>query len=190
MQQFYIEDKTFEKTDFTRGNLPAREFENCVFANCDFSEVDLRKVSFSECEFSTCNLSSAKILDTAFKDVKFVDSKLLGLDFSDCSKFLLAMAFENCVLNFSSFVDLKTKNMIFKNCTMREVDFSGAVLNGAVFDNCDLMKSVFRSTNLEKADLRTAYNFSIDPEFNRLGKAKFSINGLRGLLDKYDIVVE
>jgi uncharacterized protein YjbI with pentapeptide repeats len=100
------------------------------------------------------------------------------------------MQFDNCVLNFSSFVEMKLKNMSFTNCTLHDVDFSGAVLSGAVFDNCDLKKAVFRITNLEQADFRTSYNFSIDPEINRVNKAKFSIAGLAGLLDKYDIVIE
>jgi fluoroquinolone resistance protein len=43
---------------------------------------------------------------------------------------------------------------------------------------------------LEKADFRTAYNYSIDPEKNRIKKAKFSIFGVTGLLDKYDIEIE
>ena len=44
-------------------------------------------------------------------------------------------------------------------------------------------------TILEKADFRTAKNYSIDPEQNRLKKAKFSLSGVVGLLRKYDIVV-
>jgi hypothetical protein len=43
---------------------------------------------------------------------------------------------------------------------------------------------------LEKADFRTAFNYSINPETNRIKKAKFSKEGLNGLLDKYDIEIE
>jgi hypothetical protein len=49
--------------------------------------------------------------------------------------------------------------------------------------------SIFENTLLEKADLRTAFNYSIDPEMNRVKKAKFSIAGVTGLLDKYDIEI-
>ena len=58
------------------------------------------------------------------------------------------------------------------------------------FINCDFSGAVFENTILEKADLRTAINYSIDPEINRLKKAKFSMPGLIGLLDKYDIELE
>jgi len=62
-------------------------------------------------------------------------------------------------------------------------------LSSGVFDNCDLSMAVFENTNLEKADFTTSYNYDIDPEKNRMKKAKFSQNGLHGLLLKYDLVV-
>ncbi|MGI8788822.1 MAG: hypothetical protein ACR2HG_13805 [Pyrinomonadaceae bacterium] len=43
---------------------------------------------------------------------------------------------------------------------------------------------------MEKADFQTAYNYSIDPESNRIKKAQFSIPGIARLLDKYEIEIE
>jgi hypothetical protein len=43
---------------------------------------------------------------------------------------------------------------------------------------------------LEKADLRTSYNYSIDPETNKIRKARFALLGIRGLLEKYDIPID
>ncbi|OQA01530.1 MAG: hypothetical protein BWY70_00347 [Bacteroidetes bacterium ADurb.Bin408] len=45
-------------------------------------------------------------------------------------------------------------------------------------------------TNLEKADLRTAFNYIIDPELNHIKKARFSLRGISGLLAKYNIDIE
>jgi fluoroquinolone resistance protein len=73
----------------------------------------------------------------------------------------------------------------YKKLTLQKVD-----LTSAVFDNCNLTQAVFDHTILEKADFRTSYNYSIDPEINRIKKAKFSILGVLGLLDKYDIDIE
>ena len=73
---------------------------------------------------------------------------------------------------------------------MREVDFTDADLSGASLDKTDLQLALFENTNLEKADLRTAYNYSINPEINKIKKAKFSLDGLPGLLGKYDIVIQ
>lgn len=72
---------------------------------------------------------------------------------------------------------------------MQEVDFSNADLTSAKFDQCDLQRAFFQNTILESADLRTAFNFSIDPENNRVKKAKFSTHGLPGLLDKYKLEI-
>jgi len=33
-------------------------------------------------------------------------------------------------------------------------------------------------------------NYSIDPELNKIKKARFSTQGIAGLLDKYDIEIE
>ncbi len=42
----------------------------------------------------------------------------------------------------------------------------------------------------EGVDFRTSFNYSIDPQLNRIKKAKFSLPGIAGLLDKYDIVID
>lgn len=190
MAEFYIEDRTFEREDFTVVASLAREYENCNFVNCDFSSADLARIVFSDCEFTGCNLSMAKLGSTSFRDVSFKDCKLLGLRFDHCSDFLFSVSFENCILNLASFYRLKIKGTVFKDCTMRETDLTGADLTGAKFDNCDLLKAAFDGSILEKADLRTAYNYSFDPELNRIKKAKFSREGLAGLLAKYDIEIE
>ena len=59
-----------------------------------------------------------------------------------------------------------------------------------MFDDCNLMQAIFDQTNLEKANFYTAYNYYIDPNNNRVKKAKFSIDGVYGLLAKYDLIIE
>ena len=131
-----------------------------------------------------------KVKNTSFKTVKFSNCKLLGLNFSDCNVFLFSVGFEYCLLNLSSFYKLKLKGTKFRNCNLQEVDFTETDLTNAAFDNCDLERAIFERTILEKADFRTAYHYSIDPTVNRIKKARFSGNGLAGLLDKFNIVIE
>ena len=71
-----------------------------------------------------------------------------------------------------------------------DTDFSEADLTGAQFIECDFRGAMFDQTNLEKADFRTSINYSIDPESNRIRKAKFSKDGAIGLLAKYDIIID
>jgi hypothetical protein len=50
--------------------------------------------------------------------------------------------------------------------------------------------SVFQQSVIEKVDFRTANNYGIDLELNKVKGAKFSTNGIAGLLHKYKIVIE
>ena len=190
MEQVYIEEKTFDKSDFTQNPLPKGEYESCVFNNCSFSNADLTEVKFVECEFLGCNLSLATLTNTAFRDTKFKDCKMLGLHFENCNKFGLTMGFDNCIINHSSFYQTKQKKTTFKNSQLQEADFTECDLTSSVFENCDLARAAFYNTILEKADFRTSFNYSIDPEINRIKKAKFSLPGIVGLLYKYDIEIE
>ena len=115
---------------------------------------------------------------------------MLGLHFENCNEFGLAFTFENCQLDHSSFYKTKIKKTHFKNSSLKEADFTECDLSGSVFQNCDLAGAIFENTILEKADFRTSFNYSIDPENNRIKKAKFSILEISGLLDKYDIEID
>jgi uncharacterized protein YjbI with pentapeptide repeats len=190
MGEKYIEDASFEKTDFREPGVLADEYDHCHFINCNFAETVLSHRRFLDCTFAGCNLSLAKLNDTAFSNTVFDQCKLLGLHFEDCYQTVFSTTFTDCQLNLSSFYKLNLKNSTFSKCTLHEVDFSEADLTAVVLDDCDLYRAVFDNTVLAKADLRTAYNYSINPEKNRIRKAKFSLENIRGLLEQYDIIVE
>lgn len=186
----YFEDQTFESIDFSKKPLALGEYEGCSFINCNFSDTDLSEIQFIDCQFKSCNLSMVKTIKTSFNGIAFQDCKILGVNFENCSEFLFKVDFNKCILNFSSFYKRNLKKTAFQGCILQETDFTQADLTGALFDQCDLLNTKFEQTNLEKADLRSAVNYSIDPEINRVKKAKFSLQGITGLLDKYDIEIE
>lgn len=190
MQTTYTEGQTFEKKDFTVNLLPKGEYENCTFNQCNFAGTDLSQYKFIDCAINSCNLSMVRTDKTSWQNIRFKDSKILGLRFDTCLDFGLSFSFENCQLNHASFYKTKIKKTIFKNSHLEGADFSECDLSGAIFDNCDLLSAVFENTILEKADFRTSYNYSIDPEINRIKKARFSIHGVAGLLNKYQIEIE
>jgi uncharacterized protein YjbI with pentapeptide repeats len=190
MERIYIQDEKFIKNDFSEHPVKIVDYENCTFINCNFANADLSKVTFVECAFLGCNLSNATLAKTGFREIKFNDCKLLGLQFENCSEFLFTVHFDNCILNLSSFYKVKLKDTIFKRTTLHGVDFTEAVLSHSIFGHCDLAGAKFENTDLQHADFRTSYNYSIDPELNHITKAKFSTEGVIGLLDKYDIEIE
>jgi len=80
----------------------------------------------------------------------------------------------------------------YEQCNFSGFAFTGYQLQGrqlskASFTDCDLAGAIFDNTNLEQADFRTAIHYAIDPAANRMKKAKFSIDGLPGLLHKYQL---
>lgn len=181
--------RTFEKTDFKSTGL-LREYDGCEFVSCDFSGLSFAGIRFIECQFKGCNLSIVNLNGTALQDVIFDNCKMLGMRFDLCSDFALKVHFSNCVLDNSSFFRTKMKSTHFLNCRMCDTDMTEANLQGACFTDCDLLGATFDNTDLQGADLTTAFNYSIDPERNRLKKARFSLAGLPGLLYKYGIEVQ
>jgi uncharacterized protein YjbI with pentapeptide repeats len=185
-----VNSKVFEKIAFKDLKKAGVVFEECRFIQCNFAEADFSSLIFRECRFELCDLTLLKLSGTGLQEVRFIDCKLLGVQFSECRKLLLGVSFERCMLKLSVFLKLDLKNTSFNDCDLQEADFTGANLSGSVFGNCDFRQALFYHTNLEKSDFRTAFNFSISPESNRLKKAKFSLPGLPGLLDTFGIDIE
>lgn len=186
----WIDDQQYAGISYFGQKLMQTEFNTCTFRNCDFSNADLSESDLVNCRFENCNFAMAKLTGAGIKEVHFFACKLVGLNFDSCSDFLFSVSFQQCTLDYASFFSKKMKKTKFTDCSLKDVDFSEVDLSMAYFGNCDLQNAVFQRTNLEKADLRTAANYSIDPEMNRINKAKFSYSGLPGLLEKYKIEIE
>lgn len=190
MEQNYISDQTFEKDSFLKVLRPNTEFDTCSFNACDFTGQALSNIRFVNCIFKHCNLSALQWENTALRDVRFSDCKMLAARFDRCNQFGLAFSFNTCQLDHSSFFKTQIKKTRFENTRLRDCDFSEADLSGSVFDNCDLDSAIFDHSKLLKCDFHSSYNYVIDPENNQLKGARFSLNGLVGLLQKYQIRID
>lgn len=190
MENNYNFQQSFNKSILIDKKINHKEFEDCNFKNCDFSNSDFSNNTFIDCEFVDCNLSMLKLSQTSLKNVTFKNCKLLGIHFNECNDFLFEVFFQDCVLDYASFSNKKMPKTKFINSSLIEVSFIKTIINNAIFDNCNLMGTLFNDSNISNSDFSTAYNYKIDPEFNTVKKAKFSANGLAGLLDKYDIIID
>lgn len=189
MEKRYYEDKVFEKHTFTSEGLKQGVFENCSFLNCDFQNIQILSAVFSDCRFSGCNFSMTKLPDTQLGNVSFENSKLMGLSFKDCSTFIFEVNFKKCILDYASFDNRKMKKTKFEQCSLKGVDFTGADLSESAFLRCDLSEAIFHATNLKKADLSSSYSYIIHPDENYIKNARFSLDGLPGLLVKHNIII-
>ena len=170
--------------------VPQGEYESCVFQQCHWPEATLAGYTFIDCTFEGCDLSLVKLYDTGLQGVRFVQCKLQGLALTDAKAFLMEVSFDRCQLRLANFYRCVLKKTAFKACQLTEVDFSEADLAGARFAECDLSGATFDQTHLEKADFRTAVGYTLAPDRNFVKQAKFSTDGLPGLLQAYDLVME
>lgn len=187
MEEQYTSDKLFENIDFKVTSIKKGVYENCRFKNCELSEVSLAEYQFIDCQFDSCNLSLVDLSMTTLNNISFKISKMIGLRFDTCNQFALSFSFDHCSLNNSSFYKTKIRKTVFTECNLSDTDFTECDLSEAVFNNCDFKGALFERTIVEKADLSTSFNFTIDPENNRIKKAIFSPGNIIGLLSRYDI---
>lgn len=184
----YINDKLFDVKN--THDLPFGEYDNCTFKGLNFSQLDISQYIFNDCEFDNCNFSMTKVQQTAFRNVHFFECKIMGVLFDECNPFGIRLKFTDTSINNCTFTNLHLTKTLFTNCEIKECDFSAANLSESKFTNCQLPDSVFERTNLEKVDFRTATNFRIDPEKNKMRKSRFSKEELGGLLFKYNLDIE
>lgn len=189
MKRIILDEKEFEKQDYSTTELVGDEFSCCTFSNCNFSSGSLSNKEFIDCVFDNCNLSNIRLKNTDLKNVRFINCKLIGIDFGSCSKFLFSVNFSKCQLNYSSFVNMDIKRTIFSECIIKEANFAESNLTEVAFLNCDLLRTIFEMTDLTRSNFSTAYNYSIDPTVNIVRKAKFSYPSVLGLLDKFNVEI-
>ncbi len=184
-----FDDIIFEQISYVEKSLAGKEFENCIFRKCDLSKSVLANNIFIDCRFEACNLSMSKLNGSSMQNIKFFDCKILGVDFSQCKDFLFEVYFDNSVLDYAVFMGKKMTKTQFIKSSLKEVNFIQADLSTSQFDQTDLSGAVFNETNLSGVDFRSAYNYSIDPQLNTIKKARFSSDGLAGLLTRYQIII-
>lgn len=184
------ENKTFSGVDYADKKLRNRGFVKCEFVSCDFTKSDLKGNDFEDCTFRQCNFSMVDIDGTGFRNAVFIGCKMLGVDFTRGSKFAFSFSFIECYLDYSNFFGTKLRKTIFKDCTLKEVEFTEADLTASAFPGCDLTGARFSNTLLEKVDFRSAVNFGIDPDVNKMKKARFSALNLSGLLYRHNLDID
>lgn len=190
MHADYITDRTYKDEFFLEADIKFKEFENCTFSYCDFTDCTFQTVTFIDCTFLDCNFKATKINYVSLRGVWFTRCDFTSVNFAMTDQVIFEFHFKDCLLDYAQFYALKLKKIQFINCSMIAVDFMGSDLTEAQFDHCNLRKTVFIDTILHKTDFYTSYGYTMDLEKNKVKKALFSTDGLKGLLEKYDLVIK
>ena len=184
-----MEDQEWEDLNWKADAPLAGCYDGCKFFRCDLSMAKMTGYHFTDCQFIDCDLSNADLRGVVLNDCVFTGCKLTGLHFEDCHTIPFGVRFKGCILTLASFGKMMLRKTVFQDCRLTETDFSGADLREAVFSGCDLDRAIFSGCNLEKADFRKVINCTIDPAQNRMRKAKFTLDGLPGLLSSYGLEI-
>ena len=186
----YILNTEFKGIVYNENEISYKEYENCAFIDCNFTNCIFLAASFIDCKFVNCNFNGAKINHTSLRTVYFNKCKISDVNFAMIDKFIFEIHFKDCILDFSKFYALKLKGTTFTNSSLVAVDFMAADLSEVVFENCDLYRSEFDKAIANKTNFKTSFNYTINPEKTKIKKAIFSLEGVKGLLYKYDIIVK
>lgn len=186
----YIYDKEYNNIVFSQYEISQKEYENCTFNNCDLTACNFTGTAFADCTFNSCNFKEAKIGHVGLRNVMFNDCDFTAVNFAMTDQIIYEFNFKSCKLDYVQFYDLKLRGMTFTDCSMVAVDFMQSDLTEAIFDNCNLHLAVFSDAIANKADFYSSYFFTIDPEKTKLKKAVFSQENIKGLLDKYEIIIK
>ncbi|GAB4016814.1 pentapeptide repeat-containing protein [Spirosoma koreense] len=182
-------DQVFDQPVTLPGQWAGQTFEQCVFKKLDLSRTALTGSNFIDCRFEACNLTRAELSDTKLYDVRFIGCQLAQVDFGPCNPFGFHVDFEECQLDNAVFLDRKLKKAHFIDCSLKEVHFLKCDLTGTTFKNCNLELARFEANNLTQVDFSSSFNLELNPEENKVKKARFSLHNLPGLLTKYDLVI-
>lgn len=182
-------ERKFNGNIFSKDELRGHEFEDCIFEKCDFKEAVLDYTKFVNCSFVSCDLSNVSMRNSRMRDCSFKLCKLLGMQWIHLDD-LMNPSFEESMLDYGNFTNLKLKKIKFMRCVLRDVDFSQADLSESLFKESDCLNARFQQTTLLKADFRGAINYLINPIENKLKGAKFSMPEAQGLLAGMGVVIE
>lgn len=189
-----FQDHLFKSLQVTQTTYEQVEFVDCTFILSLMTDISFSQCRFKECRFDQCDMSLCAFPHSTFDGCVFRDTKLVGIDWTQAAwtglKLQEPLRFDACVLSHSTFIGMKIADLKMTDCISTDVDFREADLTGIDFSGTDLSQSLFHHTNLEGADFRRARNYTIQPEVNRLTKAKFSMPEALSLLYSMDIVLD
>lgn len=185
----YYKEESFGKINFKEQKAESVEFYKCTFTSCIFNNSIFEDCVFEKCTFTGCDLSVVKFTGSSFIDVTFADCKMIGIDWTLVQKHV-SINFFKCLLNESSFYKMDLRSCKIEECTAHSVDFENANLSKTICCKTDFLNSKFNEADLSSADFRGALNYSINPNYTKIKKAKFSLPEAVSLLSAWNIIIE
>jgi uncharacterized protein YjbI with pentapeptide repeats len=169
-------DQVFEGLDLTGFVFRGKEFDGCTFRRSKLSASVWAGARLEDCSFEDCDLTQMKPGDVGAHGVRFVRCKLMGTTWEKPAP-ACQIGFEECNLQYASFVSAHLRKTAFVNCRATEVNFVDSDLRDADFAGTDLTAANFQNSDLRNADLSTAEGAFVDPTKNRVRGLRISNQG-------------
>jgi uncharacterized protein YjbI with pentapeptide repeats len=174
-----LEDQVFSDLAIEGADLEGKDFVRCTFRKLQLHGSRWRQARLEDCIFEGCDLMRMQPQKLALRGVTFISCRLTGIDWTDIAP-NPSVTFEECNLQYSSFVKVNLARTTFRRCRAIEVNFIDARLQEADFAQSDLSGATFEGCDLQKADFATSVGFFADPGKNRVKGAR--INALTASL--------
>lgn len=182
-------NKKFENIVYADKHIVNRFFDTCTFYKSALQNCLFDGCTFENCIFEECDLSLIKLKDTAFKGAHFNNCKAIGIHWFDAEN-PLTIHFNRSNISYSSFFGKNLKKAQFVSCHALEVDFTECNLTQANFKDTELAGAKFSTTDLTQANFVGATNYYINPQINKVKKAKFKLPEALVFLQSLEIIIE
>jgi uncharacterized protein YjbI with pentapeptide repeats len=169
-----FEDETFTGIELTQATLAGHEFVRCRFEKLVLQESNWQGVRLDDCEFDGCDLTRMQPKKMAARGVAFTRCRLMGVDWSGLAP-NPSFVFEECNLQYASFVEVNLTSTPFRRCRMVETNFFDARLVEAVFQECEMAGARFEQCDLRGADLADSRGLILDPSKNTVTGCRVSV---------------
>lgn len=189
MPELEHQNRIFKKEIFTDRDISSQRFIDCHFVDCTFINTRMLNTRFVDCVFEHCNLSNPVIDGASFLHAQFVESKIVGVDFWKCESKTLSVVFLRSQLTLCSFSHATLPKASFEGSHLTEVTFTESILKSANFSEVIFEACAFHHCDLTEADFTRARGYMINPLYNTLKKATFSLPDAVGLLSGFDIQI-
>jgi fluoroquinolone resistance protein len=169
-----FEDETFSGIELADADLAGREFIRCRFEKLVLQESNWHGARLDDCEFDGCDLTRMRPKKMAARGVVFTRCRLMGVDWSELNA-NPSFVFEDCNLQYASFVEVNLTATPFRRCRLVETNFFDTRLVEAVFQECDLAAARFEDCDLRQADFADSRGVIVDPSKNTVTGCRVSV---------------
>lgn len=162
-----IEEAEIEGADLVGVDLGGKELVRSTLRRCKLAGTRWSGTRIEDTTIEASDLTRARVDGLGLRGARFVRSKLMGIDWSALSDFP-DVSFEECNLEYTTFVGLALRKVRFDRCVMTEASFVRTDLQSAVFDGCRMAGVRFEDCDLRSASMASASDVLVDPRSNKV----------------------